>query len=119
MDFYIGKPYSFRSFNCWDYVSLVREDNNIKTKQFQPLNLDNAFDIITAEMQKLGHGLSLVNSPRNFDIIIVKKLGERTIYHCGIYYNGDVMHCSLAAKQVIKQTYNDFKKGYDELTIWR
>lgn len=116
MDFLIGTPYSFRDFNCWHYVSKVRADNNIKTKLFKPRNMANAFQIIKAEMQVLGHGLTRATSPENFDIVIVK---SGKIYHCGLYYEKEVMHCSRALRQVVKESFNDFTSAYEEYSLWR
>lgn len=116
IDFMVGTPYVFRTFNCWDYVAKVRVDNGIKTKLFKPKNLDNAFKMVKAEMQKLGHGLTKVSSPENFDIIITRK-GE--VYHCGLYYNNDVVHCSRQLRQVVKESFADFTKPYEEYTLWR
>jgi len=120
IDFYIGKPYSFRDFNCWDYVALVRSENGIKTRKYQAVNLGNAFEIITAEMQKLGNGLTLVSNPADFDIIIAhKKKGESLVYHCGLYYKGEIMHCDRNLKQVVAQNYKEFSQGFEGVKIWR
>ena len=116
IDFKIGTPYNFREFNCWDYVASVRADNNIKTKLFKPSNIANAFKLITAQMQKLEHGLTLVTDKQDFDIVIVKK---GAVYHCGISYGGDVMHCSRPLKQVVKESFIQFIKPYESHTIWR
>lgn len=119
-DFLIGKPYSFRSFNCWDYAVKIRKMNNIVTKQFKPRDLTNAFEVITAEMQKLDHGLTKVSMPQNFDIIILDKRDRgRLIYHCGIYHDGNVAHCSRASGQVLYESYKDFTNSYDGAVIWR
>lgn len=120
MDFMIGKPYSFRYFNCWDYAVDIRSQANIKTSVFQPVNLKNAFEIITAEMQKLGHGLTKVDTPNNFDIAIVHKCdGSRIIYHCGVYHDGNIAHCSRSLGQVVYEPLNDFKNKYDGCVFWR
>ena len=117
---YIGIPYNWRRFNCWDYVVKVRKDNNIKTKMFKPRTIANAFQVITAEMQKLDHGLLRVDKPEDFDIVIAGlKKGERFEYHCGIFYGGDVSHCCSRFGSVINQSFNDFKNGYETISIWR
>ena len=116
MDFKIGTPYNFKDYNCWDYVSDIRKDNGIKTKLFKPKNLTNAFKEITAQMQKLGHGLTLVTDKQDFDIIITKK---GSIYHCGLCVGGDVIHCSRQLKQVVKESFSDFIKPYESFKLWR
>ena len=120
IDLHIGQAYSFRSFNCWDYAVLIRKENGIKTKLFKPKTMDNAFRLITAEMRKLDHGLTKVDEPEDFDILIVnRRLGGRLIYHCGIFYQGSVAHCSRDAGQVMFDTYRDFIKGYEDCIAWR
>ena len=116
MDFLIGTPYSFRSFNCWNYVSKVRASNGIKTKLFNPESLTGAFLLIEREVKKLDHGLVKVKDPENFDIVITRK-GK--VYHCGLWFNGDVMHCSRQLKQVVKESFTDFIKPYESFTLWR
>ena len=116
IDFSIGKPYSFREFNCWDYVSSIRLENGIKTKLFRPKNLTEAFGLISSGMKSIDSGLLAVNSPENFDIIIVK---EKKIYHCGLYYDGLIIHCSRQLKQVVCESLTDFKKHYSEYSFWR
>lgn len=116
MDFLIGTPYNFREFNCWDYVAKIRKDNGIKTKLFKPKNLANAYHLITSQMQKLEHGLTLVTDKQDFDIVITKK---GSVYHCGLYYMGDVIHCSRNLKQVVKESFVNFVKPYESYTLWR
>lgn len=116
MDFLIGTPYNFRVFNCWDYCAKIRKDNNIKTKLFKPRNVSNAYNMFNAQMQKLDHGLTLVTDKQDFDIVIVKK---GSVYHCGIIYGNDVMHCSRPLKQVVKESFIEFIKPYESHTLWR
>ena len=115
-DFKIGAPYNFRDYNCWDYVADIRKDNGIKTSLFKPSNLANAFKEITAQMQKLSHGLMLITDKQNFDIVITRK---GSAYHCGLIYNNDVIHCCRQLKQVVKESFTDFIKPYESYTLWR
>lgn len=117
---YIGIPYSFRDFNCWDFVVKARQDNGMSTKHFKPRNLGSAFDVIEAEMQKLDSGLMLVESPQNFDIVMCE---DRTLkknrYHCGLYFNGLVFHCEKTRGQVVCDYFNAFKGMFGRVTFWR
>tara|TARA_R110000744_G_scaffold14616_2_gene41430 strand:- start:240 stop:533 length:294 start_codon:yes stop_codon:yes gene_type:complete len=97
-------------------VADIRGRMDIKTKTFKPKNISNAFKLITAQMQKLEHGLTLVDTKENFDIIIVKK---GAVYHCGLCFGNDVMHCSRPLKQVVKESFIDFIKPYESFTLWR
>ena len=120
IDFKIGKPYSFKDYNCWDYVREVRLENGIKTKKYSAGTLDKAFEVITSEMQKLGNGLTKVDSPVNFDIVIGHTdNGKRNLYHCGLFYDGMIVHCDRKMKQVVASTARDFYKAYDGVKFWR
>lgn len=116
MDFKIGIPYSLRSYNCWDYVADIRKQAGIKTKLFKVESISSAFKKIGDEMKKLEHGLTLVTAKQDFDIVIVKK---GSTYHCGLCIGNDVLHCSRQLKQVVKQTFTEFNKGYESYTLWR
>ena len=116
IDFKIGTPYSFRSYNCWSYVVDIRNNNGIKTKLFKPVSLTDAFAVFSEQTRKLEHGLLQVNNKKDFDIVIVKK-GKT--YHCGLCFGGDVIHCSRQLKQVVKESFIEFIKPYEDYTLWR
>lgn len=117
---HIGKRYSFKHFNCWDYAVLIRSEQGLTTKKFNPINIGNAFDVITAEMQKINHGLVKVDEPQDFDIVIIKTMkGDRATYHCGIMFEGGVAHCCQKHRQVVYSTFNEFINNTDGVTFWR
>lgn len=117
---YIGKPYSFKRFNCWDFAVLVRKENGIKTKIFKARNMNEAFETFTAQMAKVDSGLLRVYSPIDFDIVVVSRvLAGRKTYHCGIYYKGDVAHCCNHFGAVRQESLIEFKKDYEGATFWR
>lgn len=116
----IGKPYDFKSYNCWHHAVFVRDQVGIKTKQFAPRTLENAFKVITAQMQALGHGLLKVDAPQDYDICIVhKKISGREVYHCGVYFEGRVSHCCREARQVRFEELSAFQSGFEGITFWR
>lgn len=120
IDKYNGIAYNFRTYNCWHHGSKVRADNNIKTKPFSVRTMSEAFKLIKAEMSELGHGLRRVESPNDFDIVIVSKShGSREVYHCGVYYGGYVSHCSREFGGVIIETLNEFTNNYETVSLWR
>ena len=117
---YIGRQYSFRRFNCWDCAVEIRKEFDIKTKLFKPATLKESFKVITAQMQKLESGLTLVSSPDNFDIIIVSRIiGKNKVYHCGIYHDKNVIHCCPDFGSVRYESIDDFRAKYKEVTLWR
>ena len=117
---YIGIPYHFRTFNCWDLVVKIRANFGIKTKMFKPKTLKDSFRVVTAEMQKLDHNLTIADTPQNFDIIIAMVIvnGKRT-YHTGVYTDGFVTHCCNLFGSVRQEPYASFTVKFDEVTIWR
>lgn len=120
MDMMVGKPYSFRDFNCWDYVCEIRNQAGLETELFSHKDLNSAFDTVIDEMSGNCAGLTLVDDYKDLDIAIVKKeTGKRPIYHIGVIIDKDVYHCSIAAKQVTFEPLSSFKSRYDELTLWR
>lgn len=116
IDFNIGAPYSFRSYNCWHYALDIRKANGIDTELFNPPTLKAAYELIGEKIDSGNHGLIKSLTPKDFDIVIVKSNAE---FHCGLYYKGFVMHCSRALKQVVRESLTDFKKNYSECTFWR
>ena len=117
---YNGKPYNFRSYNCWHHAAQVRADNGIKTKPFAVRTMAEAFKVIKAEMSELGHGLRRVESPIDFDIVMVsKKHGGSDVYHCGVYYSGHVSHCCRAFGAVRIEALGEFTSSYEVVSIWR
>lgn len=117
---YIGKRYNFRRYNCWTHVKSVRDDFGIITKPFAPKTLKDAFKVITAQMQQLDHNMTKVSEPENFDIIISKKthLGI-SMYHCGVYHDGNVNHCCNIFGSVRSQSLKEFVADYESYSIWR
>lgn len=117
---YIGKPYSFRNYNCWTHACAVRADNGIKTAPFNPKDLRGAFELITEKMKGWDHGLWEVESPKNYDIVIVtKSTSGRQIHHCGVFYDNKITHCCRTRKQVVLDSYEKFIKDYQGVTFWR
>lgn len=120
MNQYIGLPYSFRSFNCWDFVVKVRHDLGLNCEVFRPKKLRQAFSLIDDAVVGDHAGLFRVDSPENYDIILVRKdFGEEHTYHCGIFYNGLVYHCDRSKGQVSFDKYKDFIKPYASVSFWR
>ena len=71
-------------------------------------------------MQKLGNGLTKVTAPKNFDIVIGhKKTGTRNAYHCGLFFDNNIIHCDRKLRQVVAQSTQEFYKGFDGVKFWR
>lgn len=116
---YTGKPYNFRSYNCWHHVRAVRADAGLMTPEFNvisPRDIDQAFEQGHAETK----GLTRVYEPQNFDAVLLgSRTGSRMVWHAGVYYDGMVSHCALYARQVKLESLSDLKRIYSEVEFWR
>jgi hypothetical protein len=116
---YTGLPYDFRRRNCWHHVRNVRADAGLSTPEFDvisPRQIDAAFYAGHADTK----GLTRVETPQDFDAVLMgQRVGKRLVWHAGVYFNGIVSHCSLAAKQVRIDTLADLRQQYQEIEFWR
>ena len=72
------------------------------------------------EQSKPTHELKKVDTPKDLDIVIThKKKGSNYVYHCGVYFNGEVRHCSMMIKQVVNESFSEFIAKYDGYNLWR
>lgn len=116
---YTGKPYNFRTYNCWRHVRAVRADAGLETPEFNvmsPRDINQAFDDGHAATK----GLEQVFFPKNFDAVLLGvKTGGRIVWHAGVFYEGLVSHCAMYAKQVKLDTLSDLRQVYTEIEFWR
>lgn len=120
MNQYIGLPYSFARFNCWDFVVKVRTDLGLPCDTFRPKKLRAAFSLIDEHLHGDHAGFDKVEKPQNYDMVMCEKdIGGEYTFHCGIFYNGDVYHCDRAKGQVSFDRLNQFVKPYKSVTFWR
>ena len=67
---YTGRPYNFRTYNCWHHVRKVRADVGIDTPVFDvlsPTAINDAFDNGHADPS----GLVRVIAPNNYDAVLM------------------------------------------------
>lgn len=116
---YTGKPYNFRTYNCWHHVRAVRADAGLETPEFNvmsPRDINQAFDDGHAATK----GLEQVFIPNNFDAVLLGvKTGGRIVWHAGVYFEGLVSHCAMYAKQVKLDALSDLRQVYTEIEFWR
>lgn len=116
---YTGLPYDFRRRNCWHHVRNVRRDAGLETPEFDvisPKQIDAAFAAGRSDTK----GLTQEDSPQNFDaVLMAKRVGSRLVWHAGVYYNGLVSHCELAARQVKLEPLVDLRQQYSRIEFWR
>lgn len=116
---YTGRAYNFRRYNCWQHVREVRADAGLETPEFDvisPAQIQAAFD----DGHAAPKGLEQVFEPKNFDAVLMcQKVAGRLVWHAGVYYEGFVSHCELAARQVKLEPLSDLKLRYQEIEFWR
>lgn len=116
---YTGKPYSFRTYHCWTHVRTVRRDAGLDTPEFDvksPAQITAAF--VDGHIEP--KGLCQVFIPENYDAVLMcTKIAGRMVWHAGVYYDGFVSHCELAARQVRLEPMADIKKRYNLTEFWR
>lgn len=119
ISYYTGIPYNFRSYNCWHHVRRVRSDAGLFTPEFDvksPAGISDAFAAGHADPK----GLIQHNAPRDYDAVLLgKRVAGRLVWHAGVYYQGFVSHCELAAKQVRLESLSDLKTKYQRVEFWR
>lgn len=116
---YTGLPYNFRTRNCWHHVRNVRRDAGLETPEFDvisPAQIQAAFD----DGHAYPKGLEQVFEPHNFDaVLMAQKVAGRLVWHAGVYFDGFVSHCELAARQVRLEPLSDLRSRFSEIEFWR
>ena len=116
---YTGTPYNFRTNNCWHHVRKVRADAGLDTPVFDvlsPTAINTAFDNGHADP----NGLVRVTEPRNYDAVLMGvRVAGRIVWHAGVFYDGNISHCELAARQVRLESLTDIKERFKEIEFWR
>lgn len=116
---YTGRPYNFRTYNCWHHVRAVRADAGRNTPAFD-VSSPSAAEAVFAEGHRDSRGLVRVDTPQDFDAVLMGvRHGNRIVWHSGVYYQGYVSHCELASKQVKLQSLADIRARYSEIEFWR
>ena len=119
---YIGIPYSFDNssgVNCWTLVALIYADLFDSELGLYPLATGTAREIssvFTQAFAKGDHGFKEVKFPKNYDIVIFNR---KEHYHCGIYFDGFILHCSQYTGGVSYQPFLTVKKGFNEVSYWQ
>lgn len=116
---YTGRPYNFRTYNCWHHVRAVRADAGLNTPCFD-VAVPSAADAMFIEGHRDSRGLVRACIPQDFDAVLMGvRHGKRIVWHSGVYYQGYVSHCELASKQVKLQSLADIRARYSEIEFWR
>ena len=122
---YVGIPYSLRPIdgclNCWELVALVYSD--VFGEDLPMFKADSAADVgaaFTAAFVGGEHGFHKSETYQDFSVIIMSNIRKRlSSIHCGIIYNGMVLHSSGDAKQVVYQTIEQATSQFKEFEFWQ
>lgn len=116
---FTGKPYNFRTYNCWTHVRAVRRAAGLTTPCFDvasPAMINAAFDAGHEDSK----GLTKHCTPQNFDAVLLgARHAGRIVWHAGVYYDGMVSHCELASRQVRLEPLSEMKERFTEIEFWR
>lgn len=52
-------------------------------------------------------------------VLMATRRGKRMIWHAGIYWQGMVSHCEMAAKQVRLEPLSAIAERYERIEFWR
>lgn len=122
---YIGLPYSLRDIsgcvNCWGLVALIYNNELDKSIPiFKSKKLAGISAAFSAAFATGEHGFCNVDSGIDFDVVVfVSDGGRAREFHCGIMYNGKVLHATNKMGQVVYQTLQQASEGYNRVEFWR
>lgn len=115
---YIGKPFCWQTYNCWQFVVDFYAEAGIELKDYTPkdLTLKKASQLFDENVTKAG--FAEVAKPKYGDVCLFK--GKRDgIYHVGVWVE-DVIHCaSTGAGQVRIEELFFIIKRFESVTYWR
>ena len=117
---FVGIPYDLHNrtgINCWALVALVYDEIfGDKLKDYSAKNFREVSTAFTSAFFEGDHGFNKVDSPEDFDVVVL--WSKRTV-HCGIYYEGNLLHANNDAKQVIFEKLKNASRSFERIEFWR
>ena len=111
---YLCKTYEFPP--CWLLVvDVYVNELGLKVKNYHAKS-DSGLSIARKfrhEIAKGEHGFIKLEDPEDFAVVLLNKPGS----HCGIYYNGKVLHASIGG--VVYQDLLTLKDHYKTVEFWK
>lgn len=103
--------------NCWGLIALVYSKILGKSVKDYPVkSIRESAKAFTMAFFKGDHGFKVVEMPNNLDVVTLQK---GNIFHCGIWYNGRILHASNHAGQVVYQKFSDVKRDFETVKFWQ
>jgi len=111
---YLRKTYE--SPPCWLLVvDVYVNELDLKVKNYEAES-DTGLAIARKfrhEIAKNEHGFVKLDDPEDFAVVLMSKPGS----HCGLYYNGKVLHASVGG--VVYQDLHTLKDHYKTVEFWK
>ena len=123
---YIGTPYDIHNkngLNCWGLITTVYRDLFSDTIKDFPSGTDTPQElaaVFALAFAKNEHGFTITEKPKDFDLVVFSRSSTAgTLYHCGIMYEGKVLHSNKNTGGVVYQSLKDAKRGFREQLFWQ
>lgn len=114
---YLGRQYPVPP--CWALVADVYASElsdtvtDYKTVNASVRSIAGAFRIA---LHKSAHGFAQVDEPVDFAVVLLGKTARTGIHHCGIYYQGRVLHMLDSGGQY--QEMSAISDTYELIEFW-
>lgn len=117
---FIGKPFCWKTYNCWQFVVDFYAHAGIELKDYTPkdLSLSTAQGAFEGSIKR--SGFKKVNKPSYGDVVLFKSRHAGQ-FHVGVWV-GDVLHCASRFKgagQVMREEMFFIRQRFQEVTYWR
>jgi hypothetical protein len=120
VQYYLGRIYN--NPPCWNLVSEIYK-NEVKFEfpvilypRDERCDIEKYAQAFRIEMAKNKHGFEKIIEPTNYCIVLMSKLKNNTIHHCGVFYNGKIIHAT--EKAVINQDIFSLRDLYNYMEFW-
>lgn len=109
----------FPSPPCWSLVASVYSDvlaepvEEFKTVGGSVRAASRAFRL---QLYKGRHGFEQITEPRDFAVVLMGKTQRTGVHHCGIFYEGSVLHALEAG--TLYQDLTTLADEYELMEYW-
>lgn len=115
---YLGKVYAYPP--CWDMVADVYiNELGLRVDNYNPENTGTraVAEAFRLALHKGEHSFLKVKSPLDFDIVLLGSTNKLGLHHCGVYYQGRVLHAVETGN--LFESLSTLKDKYKLLEYWR
>ncbi|MBL4802072.1 MAG: C40 family peptidase [Emcibacter sp.] len=118
---FVGKPFCWQTYNCWQFVVDFYRDAEIELKDYTPkdLSLSSAARSFAENINTAG--FVEVTTPLYGDVVLCA--GKRDgLFHVGVWLDGNIIHCASqfhGKGQVMIEELYFLKQNFRKVTYWR